>query len=64
MSGIALVTVRADRHPGREALFRTTAFFRRVATEVGDALGYEYPEDVDDAVTAQLRGVRGLPHKA
>ncbi|MGD0714611.1 MAG: aminoglycoside 6-adenylyltransferase [Gaiellaceae bacterium] len=40
------------------ALFRTTALFRRVATEVGDALGYAYPQDVDDAMTAHLDGVR------
>jgi aminoglycoside 6-adenylyltransferase len=43
-----------------DALFRTTALFRRVATEVGDALGYPYPQDVDDAVTAHLEVVRRL----
>lgn len=44
-----------------DALFRLTAFFRRVATEVGDALGYAYPQWIDDAVTAQLRTVRSMP---
>lgn len=42
------------------ALFRTTALFRRVATEVGDALGYAYTEDVDEGVSAYLEGVRRL----
>ena len=43
-----------------EALFRTTALFRRVATEVGDALGYAYPKDVDEGVSAHLDDVRRL----
>ena len=42
------------------ALFRTTALFRRVATEVGHSLGYAYPEQLDDAVTAHLDRVRKL----
>jgi aminoglycoside 6-adenylyltransferase len=42
-----------------DALFRTTALFRRVATEAGDAFGYAYPQDVDDGVTAHLEAVRG-----
>ncbi len=43
-----------------DALFRTTALFRRVATEVGDALGYTYLEDVHEGVSAHLEGVRRL----
>ena len=35
-----------------QALFRTMALFRRVATEVGKGLGYEYPHDLDQRVTA------------
>jgi aminoglycoside 6-adenylyltransferase len=46
-----------------KALFRTAALFRRVATEVGDALGYAYPQQVDDAVTAHLAAVRKLPRR-
>lgn len=42
------------------ALFRTTELFRRVATEVGDALGYAYPLEVDEAITTQLEEVRQL----
>jgi aminoglycoside 6-adenylyltransferase len=45
-----------------EALFRTTALFRRVATEVGDALGYPHPVAVDAGVTAFLADVRALGH--
>ncbi|MBA3332793.1 MAG: aminoglycoside 6-adenylyltransferase [Actinobacteria bacterium] len=44
-----------------DALFRTTALFRRMATEVGDALGYAYPLDVDEAVSDYLEKVRQLP---
>jgi aminoglycoside 6-adenylyltransferase len=44
-----------------DALFRTTALFRRAAFEVGQGLGYLYPADVDEAVTAQLERVRALP---
>jgi aminoglycoside 6-adenylyltransferase len=46
-----------------EALFRTAALFRRVAREVADALGFEYPQDVDDGVTAHLERVRALPSR-
>ncbi len=51
--------------PGSEenwaALSRTTALFRRVAIEVAEGLGYDYPQDVDDQVTAHLEDVRKLP---
>ncbi len=43
-----------------EALFRTAALCRRVATEVANALGYSYPVEVDESVTAQLEAVRGM----
>ena len=43
-----------------EALFRTIALFRRVATEVGDALGHPYPAHVDRGVTAYLDDLRAL----
>jgi aminoglycoside 6-adenylyltransferase len=43
-----------------EALFRTTALFRRVATDVGEALGHPYPAHVDAAVTAHLEDIRAL----
>jgi aminoglycoside 6-adenylyltransferase len=60
-SELASTYVGIEAENNWSALFRTTALFRRVATEVGDALGYTYPQDVDDAVTAQLERVRELP---
>jgi aminoglycoside 6-adenylyltransferase len=44
-----------------DALFRTTALFRRVAVDVGDSLGYPYPQEMDDLMTSYLRAVRSLP---
>jgi aminoglycoside 6-adenylyltransferase len=52
--------VGTDIEDNWNALFRTTALFRQVATEVGDALSYAYPLEVDDAVTAHLEAVRQL----
>lgn len=51
----------ADVEENWEALFGLAALFRRVALEVGERLGFTYPQDVDDGMTAQLRFVRGLP---
>ena len=44
------------------ALFDTIALFRRVATEVADRFGYQYPRDLDDRVTAYLRAVQADLH--
>jgi len=41
-----------------DALFRTTVLFRRVAVEVAEALGFRYPQEVDEAITAQLEAAR------
>ena len=38
-----------------EALFRTMALFRQMAMEVGEGLGYEYPLDLDQRVTAYVQ---------
>jgi aminoglycoside 6-adenylyltransferase len=43
-----------------DALFKTTALFRRMAKEVGDALGYGYPSDLDERVTSYLQRIRDL----
>jgi aminoglycoside 6-adenylyltransferase len=43
-----------------DALFATTALFRRVACEVAQALGYAYPEAMDRGVSAYLEDVRRL----
>lgn len=41
-----------------DSLFRTIDFYRVVAHEVGDALGYTYPEDMDQRVVTYLQKVR------
>ena len=46
------------------ALFTMTALFRRVAIEVGQALGYTYPQELDDGVTAYLEEAHRLPRNA
>lgn len=38
-----------------EALFRTIALYRRVATDVAGHLGYVYPGELDERVTAFAR---------
>jgi len=43
-----------------DALFRTIALFRRIAAEVGERLGLEYPDALDARVTRYLEEVRGL----
>jgi aminoglycoside 6-adenylyltransferase len=40
------------------ALFHLTGLFRRVATEVAEALGYAYPRDIDERMIAYLTAVR------
>lgn len=43
-----------------EALFRTIALFRDVAMEVGKGLGYEYPLELDQRVTAFVQRMHGM----
>jgi aminoglycoside 6-adenylyltransferase len=43
-----------------EALFATIALFRQVGCEVADDLGYTYPHDVDERVTAYAQEVRSM----
>lgn len=43
-----------------EATFKTIEVFRRLAAEVGDHLGYEYPADIDRRVTSYLTNIRDL----
>ena len=61
-AGLAATYVGAGVEENWDALFATAALFRRVATEVGAALGHAYPlADVDEVVTAHLEAVRVLP---
>ena len=48
----------ADLDDNWVALFRTIALMRRVAIEVGDALGFRYPEQLEQRVVSYLQKVR------
>ncbi len=52
--------VGAEIDENWDALFKTTALFRRVAIEVGNALGYRYPSELDERVTNYLQSIRRL----
>lgn len=43
------------------ALDRLIALFRQVASEVGQALGYAYPQQVDGQVSIYLEAIREMP---
>lgn len=49
---------RYDAGGGWEAFDRTAPLFRRAAKAVGDALGYAYPQRIDDLATAHLDRLR------
>lgn len=57
-SELAATYVGTDIGENWDALFKTTALFRRVATEVADALGYAYPREIDEAISDYLVRVR------
>lgn len=48
-----------DVEANRKAMFRMIGLFRRVAREVGESLGYAYPEDLDARVTSFARKMLG-----
>jgi aminoglycoside 6-adenylyltransferase len=48
----------ADTADNWEALFRTMALFRRVAMKVGKGLGYDYPLELDERVTAFVKNMQ------
>ena len=48
----------ADIAENWEALFRTMALFRQVAVEVGEGLGYDYPHELDQRVTAYVKDMQ------
>lgn len=60
-SELAATYVGPDIEANWDALFRSAVLFRRVASEVGVAFGYAYPQQLDDAVSAYLNAVRKLP---
>jgi aminoglycoside 6-adenylyltransferase len=60
-SEFASTYVRLEREQTWEALDRLIVLFRTVALEVGAALGYTYPQQVDDQVRAYLDAIRQMP---
>jgi aminoglycoside 6-adenylyltransferase len=50
--------VGADVDDNWEALFRTMTLFRQVAIEVGEALGYIYPIDLDRRIRDYIQEMR------
>lgn len=55
---------RAGKQENWDALFRTITLFRRVASEVGEYLGYDYPHELDRRVMAYLQKVQSLDRRA
>jgi aminoglycoside 6-adenylyltransferase len=48
----------ADIADNWEALYKTMTLFRQVAMEVGEALGYVYPQDLDERVVAFVKDMQ------
>ena len=60
-SEFARTYVSLDVEETWAALDRVIALFRQVAPDVGNALGYPYPQQVDDQVSAYLEAIREMP---
>ncbi len=60
-SAFATTYVSLDGEQTWAALDRVIALFRQVAPDVGNALGYTYPQQVDDQVSAYLEAIREMP---
>lgn len=60
-SAFASTYVSLDIQETWTALYLLISLFRRVASEVGNALGYPYPQQVDDQVSAYLQVLREMP---
>jgi aminoglycoside 6-adenylyltransferase len=50
----------ANTEENWDALFRTITLFRQVAMDVGKSLGYEYPLELDQRVTAFAQKMQGM----
>jgi aminoglycoside 6-adenylyltransferase len=60
-SQFASTYVSLDVEETWAALDRVIALFRQIAAEVGNALGYPYPQQVDDQVSAYLEAISQMP---
>ena len=54
----------ADLEENWEAMFKTIALYRKVAIEVGEALGYAYPHEMDNRTMAYFHRVKTLDRQA
>ena len=54
----------AELEANWEALFRTIILMRRVATDVGEHLGFPYPHELEERVVTYLQKVRQLDRNA
>ena len=54
----------ADLEANWDALFKTIDLFRKVASEVGEHLGYAYPSDLEARVITYLKMVKNLDREA
>jgi aminoglycoside 6-adenylyltransferase len=50
--------VGADIADNWEALFKTITLFRQIAMEVGEALGFAYPQELDERVVAFVKDMQ------
>lgn len=50
---------RFDAADSWRALLATVSLFRDIASETAEGLGYQYPQEVDDAISGYLRGFEG-----
>jgi aminoglycoside 6-adenylyltransferase len=62
-SAFASTYVSLDVKQTWVALDRVIALFRQVAQDVGNGLGYAYPQQVDDQVSAYLQAIRAMPSR-
>lgn len=60
-SAFARTYVSLDAEQTWAALDRVIALFRQVASDAGNALGYAYPQQVDEQVSAYLEAIRQMP---
>ena len=56
--------VGAESEPNWDALFRSIELMRRVATEVGEHLGFTYPQELEHRTVSYLQKVKQLDRNA
>jgi aminoglycoside 6-adenylyltransferase len=56
--------VGAETAANWDALFQTIDLFRTVAIEVGEQLGYAYPHELEQRISAAIERVRRLDRPA